>query len=329
MRNRLGRMPRLEDFLKFQSVDPVILATRLGNFPNLLAKLFKVEHGLSDHELDLLSAISGEVLDSRRLHEAVVLKALLTEGPISRERMATVLGESGLPSDLDHVNSVVGSLTLDFHKKPVTSYRGARLAERMDDGLIRASPTLLSSYLGCDDFKAEVDDLLRTTVRLVIDRYDISEPFTAARQYSRKDASRLLCWPTNESSTIYGYRVRRDAGTCPIFVTLSKSEEVSASTAYEDAILDHSTMLWFTRSKRTLASDEVRAIVDNDVELHVFVKKSDAEDETNHYYLGRARAEGAEQTTMRSGESVVRMHLHFENPIDPSVYNYFHPTVTS
>ena len=34
------------------------------------------------------------------------------------------------------------------------------------------------------------------------------------------------------------------------------------------------------------------------------------------------------QTAMGSGESVVKMHLHFERPIDPGVYNYFHQTVT-
>src|SRR5690606_33915608 len=121
----------------------------------------------------------------------------------------------------------------------------------------RAVPELTSRYQHSAIFRAEVNDLLRTAKRLVVDRYDIAEPFTPARQYSRKDASRLLCWPTNEASTIYGYRVRRDAGTCPIFVRLIKSDEVSASTAYEDEILDHSTMLWSTRSNRALPSDEV------------------------------------------------------------------------
>jgi superfamily II DNA or RNA helicase len=328
MRNRLGRMPRLEEFLKFESVDPALLATRLCNYPNLIAKLFKVEHGLSAGELDLLTVISSEVLNARRMHEAVLLKALLTEGPTSPERIASIFRESGLPSDVDHVNSAVGSLTLDFHKKPVKSHRGARLAEWTENGSVRATSNLSSQYVQSTTFRGEVDDLIRTTFRLVVDRYDIAEPFTPARQYSRKDASRLLCWPNNEASTIYGYRVRRDAGTCPIFVTLSKTDEVSASTAYEDAILDHSTMLWFTKSNRTLASDEVKAIVGHDVDLHVFVKKSDAEDETNHYYLGRAQAEDAELTAMRSGETVVRMTLRFEHPIDPGVYNYFHPTVT-
>ena len=326
--NRVGRMPRLEDFLNFESVDPIVLATRLRNYPALLNKLFKVEHGLSAVELELLTVMSNEVLPARRLHETVLLKALLQGGPISTDDIDSTFVKSGLPVNAHRAESAIRTLTLEFNTQPEnTSYKEARLAERTANGEVRASTALTESYLSSAAFRAEVDDLLRTTERLVIDRYDLTEPFTPARQYSRKDASRLLCWASNMSSTIYGYRVDKATQTCPIFVTLHKSEEVSSSTAYEDEILDSSTILWFTRSRRTLASAEVQAIVTNDVDLHVFAKKDDA-DGKDFYYLGRAQAQDAEQTTMRSGQSVVKMRLHFDQPIDPGVYNYFHPTVT-
>ena len=73
---------------------------------------------------------------------------------------------------------------------------------------------------------------------------------------------------------------------CTVFVTLHKSANVDASTAYGDALLDETTMRWFSRSRRTLSSDEVNAIVDGDVVVHVFVKKDDVE--SDHYYLGVA-----------------------------------------
>ena len=83
---------------------------------------------------------------------------------------------------------------------------------------------------------------------------------------------------------------------CAVFVTLHKSANIDASTAYEDALLDETSMRWFSRSRRTLASDEVKAIVDGDVDVHVFVKKDDVE--SDHYYLGIAGAHDAVQTTM-------------------------------
>ena len=132
-------------------------------------------------------------------------------------------------------------------------------------------------------------------------RYDVAVPFTPGRQYSRKEVTRLLCWPRKWTSTLYGYRVNKITGTCPIFVTLHKAEHVSASTAYEDALLDRSNLRWYTRSRRTLQSPEVRAIVDREVVVHVFVKKDDAEG-ADFYYLGEAVAHDAGrqrcQTTM-------------------------------
>lgn len=326
--NRVGKLPRLEDFLHFESVDPIVLATRLGNYPALLKKLFQAERGLTGTELNMLTVISNEVLNASRLHEAVLLNALLQGNPISIENIEAMMIASGLPVSAHQVESAVRTLTLDFNTQPEqNAYKEAKLAERTSGGSVLATESLMASYQTSPSFRSEVEDLLRTTQRLVVERYDLREPFTPARQYSRKDASRLLCWSSNMSSTIFGYRVDKVTETCPIFVTLHKSDEVSSSTAYEDEILDSWTMLWFTRSRRTLASEEVQAIVNNDVDLHVFAKKDDA-DGKDFYYLGRARSEAAEQTTMASGESVVSMHLHFDQPIDPGVYNYFHQTVT-
>jgi hypothetical protein len=111
-------------------------------------------------------------------------------------------------------------------------------------------------------------------------------------------------------------------------VTLHKSSEVDASTAYEDQLLDPSTMRWFSRSRRTLESREVSLVVDGLVEVHVFVKKDDAEG-SDHYYLGRATAHEAEETTMPGGDGqplpVVKMLLKFRQPIKQGLFDYFHP----
>jgi hypothetical protein len=75
----------------------------------------------------------------------------------------------------------------------------------------------------------------------------------------------------------------------------------------------------------------VKAIVENDVALHVFVKKDDAEG-SDFYYLGRAHSHQAEQTSMPDSQgaplNVVRMLLRFDEPIDTGLYDFFHPVVT-
>jgi hypothetical protein len=87
-------------------------------------------------------------------------------------------------------------------------------------------------------------------------------------------------------------------------------------------------MRWFSRSRRTLASQEVSLVVDGSVAVHVFVKKDDAEG-SDHYYLGRATAHDAEDTTMPGSDGlplpVVKMLLKFQRPIKQGLFDYFHP----
>ncbi|MFZ2964986.1 MAG: DUF3427 domain-containing protein, partial [Rhodoglobus sp.] len=187
------------------------------------------------------------------------------------------------------------------------------------------------AYRSSAAFRRNLDDVVNTGLALIADRYRPDRPFTPGRQYSRKDASRLLDWTSNMYSTIYGYRVDSTTMTCPIFVTLHKSSDVSASTAYEDELLDALTLRWYTRSRRTLQSGEVKSIVNNQVALHVFAKKDDAEG-SDYYYLGEATSAEAEQASMLDGAGgelpVVRMLLRFEDPIPTALFDYFHTALT-
>jgi len=330
LRSRLGRMPQLRDFLRFESVDPVLLANRVGGYPALLERLFKIDSGLTSHEADALRLLSGEALDAKRPHELVLLRELLEGSTMTRQRAAEVLEAYGLPSDQRHVDSAIRSLTLDFHTQ--------QERERYQRGIVESEGDCWSltqafrdSYSRSEAFRTAVDDLVHTGLAVIADRYEPIGPFTPGRQYTRKDACRLLCWPSNSASTIYGYKVDRDSAACPIFVTLHKSDAISASTAYEDELLDRHSMKWFTRSRRTLESAEVDAIVSGAVTPYVFAKKSDAEG-GDFYFLGRAAPEGAHDTTMPDDAGqllpVVAMNLHFDRPVETGVFDYFHPVVT-
>ncbi len=275
--------------------------------------------------------MSHEVMTSKRAHEFVLLRALKEHGQLSREAIAAAFARSGLPSDALHVSSSIDTLSLDEHAEG-DQRRYERGIVRIDGaGTFALIPAVADSLENSPAFSAAVDDIIETGLQLVAKRYAEGDPFTPGRQYSRKEVTRLLCWPRKWTSTLYGYRVNRDTGSCAIFVTLHKSDDISASTAYQDQLLDTTTMLWYTRSRRTLESDEVRAIVDNDVDLHVFVKKDDAEG-TEFYHLGQATSHDAEQTTMPGTDgaqlNVVRLRLRFAKPIDSALFDYFHPVLT-
>ncbi len=333
VRNRVGRIPLLVDFLRFESVDPVVLSTRLGNYPELLAKVLHEDTGLTLKESRMLTVVSKELLTAKRPQELYVLKRLLEGGSLTRDSISTMLKVGGFPAGDDLVASVIGSLTLGFNTaSELDSLKAPGPAELTGDGLLRLDQAFAASYISSAAFAQGVDDLVEAGLQINSDRYETNRPFSVGRQYSRKDASRLLNWSSNMYSTIYGYRVDPTTSTCPIFVTLHKSEEVSASTAYEDQLVDPQTMLWYTKSKRNLKSPDVLPIVGNSVELHVFAKKDDAEG-AGFYYLGLATSIGAEGTTMAGNEGrrlpVVRMNLHFDQAIDTALYDYFHATLTN
>lgn len=327
---RLGKAPDLYDFLRFESVDPVIMATKKGNYPMLVASILGIETGLTQNELRALDMMSIELLSAKRMHELIALQTLLNKDSVTIEEIRKAFFSNEIPSSREFVDSTLLSFELDWYTDQEKKKYQNSLIERTAD-TIALSKSFRQSYSTNENFQKAVDDLVKTGLELNRSHYRADVPFTPGRQYSRKDSCRLLNWNNNNASTIYGYKVDYEKLSCPIFVTHHKSDNIAASTAYEDELLDRSTMRWFTRSRRTLATKEVDAIVSKKVDVHVFAKKDDA-DGSDFYYLGKAIAENAEQTTMPDDDgnelSVVTMNLHFDKPIESGVFDYFHPFVT-
>jgi superfamily II DNA or RNA helicase/HKD family nuclease len=328
VQRRVGRVPRLFDFLRFESVDPIVLATKLGNYLELLAKLKIQPLAVPAESSLLLSVLSRELLSAKRPQELLLLRALLRGTDVDIQSLMKTFEIEGVTATDATARSAVRSLTLEFNTASEVQAFASGGPAIFADGIVRLTVSFAAAYSESESFRASVDDLVETGLAVIAERYNSSIPFTPGRQYSRKDASRLLNWQKNMYSTIYGYRVDTETKTCPIFITLQKSDEVTASTAYEDELVDTRTMRYFSKSRRTLASPDVRPMIENIVDLHVFAKKSDAEG-SDFYYLGLAKSSQAEQTTMRdNGLSIVRMLLNFDRPIDAALFDYFHTDLT-
>jgi hypothetical protein len=327
MRNRVGGVPQLWDFYRFKSVDPVLLGTKRAHYPALVQSLLREDPELTPTGSRALELLSHEVLAAKRMHEFVLLDLLLSQREATQSEIAREFALADLPADSTSIASSIDTLTLTgYAQADVNRYR-VGIAERVGNS-VRLTDEFLADYTNSPALEAATGDLVRTGRQLTQDRYRRDMPFTPGMQYSRRDAAHIVGWPRAFASTIYGYKTDEATGVCAIFVTLHKSDSVDASTAYEDQLLDQSTMRWFSRSKRTLESKEVRLIVDGTVTAHVFVKKDDAEG-SDHYYLGQATAHDAEQTTMPGSEgqplTVVTMLLKFDEPVRQGLFDYFHP----
>ncbi|WP_179872694.1 DUF3427 domain-containing protein [Microcella indica] len=331
MRSRLGRTPRLMDFAESDSTDPVVLATSYRHFPELLRRTLKLENSITSRQGKSLDFLGNEVLAAKRPAEAEILLQLLGGTPVSLLDLETAIADPEQESDRSLTLSALRTLTFEFLTEAEGTRYGDPLVREDAGGMYRLSDEFREAIATSQDFANEVNDLLWTALSVIPRKYGGSAPFAIGRQYSRKDASRLLRWRSNMQGTIFGYKVDSATKTCPIFITYHKADDVIASTQYEDELLDTRTLTWFTRSRRTLESAEVKAIVNNAVTIDVFAKKDDS-DGTDFFYLGRARADQHFQTDMLDKDGkpipVVRVTLRFDEPIPQGIFDYFQPTIT-
>ena len=141
---------------------------------------------------------------------------------------------------------------------------------------------------------------------------------------------RILNWGQNPlAQNVGGYIISADRTNCPIFVTYKKDENISNSTKYEDRFINNSEFEWVSKSKRTLNSPDVKAIINygTGLRLPLFIKKSNDEG-VEFYYMGDVTPmEGSFiQTNMPNGDkkpvSIVKMIFAMNPPVEQSIFNY-------
>lgn len=325
LKNRLGHPPLLIDFARFDLVDPTVIATKQKNYWRFLEKVGALKVSAGSYEDSVLTFLSEELLNGKRPHELLLLKELfLSRGSVTEKHFNATLTDNAVANDSATLASVIRVLSLAFFTDAEAAKYGSTPIIILRSGEYSFGEKFAAVLVADPLFSEHVRDVIDTGLYIARHRYNWAGQLEVGQRYSRKDVCRLLNWKSNEQSTIYGYKVDFVSNSCPIFVTYHKGAKVSESTQYEDEFLNSSTLTWFTRSRRTLASSEVKAIVENRLPLHVFAKKDDAEG-TDFYYLGRAKSQDARQTKMASGKKleVVSMTLGLESPIESSLYEYF------
>jgi len=326
--NRLGRVPYLADFQEQQTVDPLILANKKKNYYELLVSLKKNEGTLSESENTYLLILSRELLSGMRKHELLLLTHLLTDPnqSMSLSKMQELFTEHQLLTDDKTMASVLLTLTMEFYRGTQKRLYGKHPFIHVE----KEAVTLAKEFkiaLENDYFTHLLKDALKAA-RLKSEDYDTQAPLTRYKKYKRKDVLRLLGWKEQMVDQNIGGYTARD-GEFVVFVTIDKGENFAgAQMAYEDELLDHSTMTWFTKSPRNLNSPEVKRLKEADKwTIRLFAKKSDDEG-SDFYYLGDVKPI---QDTIRQVEkpiqdgskrSVVEMKLKFDEPIEIPLYRY-------
>lgn len=331
LKNKLGRIPKLVDFIKWHSLDPELIASRRGHYLNFLKEVVKEEVPAIDDEIEaLLIFLTLELINGKRPHELLLLKKVIMMDEISEETFVRDLKRKNIHVSEAIVDSLKNIFDLSFYSKSDKKKYGNQ-AVIIHDGNFFKKSQVLSKALSEPFIKNHIIDIIEAGLKKSKE-YNWQECLTVNKQYTRKDVCRLLGWEKDISSTIYGYRVRNNQ--CPIFVTYHKHEEVESTVAYQDEFLSTNMFKWFTRSQRKLDSKEIQPIIHASkyqTEMYLFVKKDDDEG-SDFYYLGPVRPDEdtVEQTYMSSPKGkvpVVSMHMLLDKKVSPDIYQYLsYPT---
>ncbi|MBM7541183.1 DUF3427 domain-containing protein [Amphibacillus cookii] len=328
LKNRLGRIPFLVDFISNHSIDPTVLVDKYGSYYVFLLKLNEIGPLLNTYEQGVIMMISMELLNGKRKHELLLLRELLEKDNLSKDAYKKLLAVEQCSNDDQTLHSVERILDLSFFTQTYRKKYGVQaIIKLLENGFYTFNETIRDRIIANPYFKQTLADVLSAGLARS-NRYHTQNPLTRYEKYTRKDACRLLNWDNDESGTIFGYKTKHQ--TCPIFVTYDKDTGVESSVNYDDQFLSQEVLKWFTRSRRTLQSTEVQKIVqaqEQKIAIHLFVKKSDDEGKS-FYYLGQALPDqhSIAQANMlnENGEAlpVVHMNMILAKPVDTKIYHY-------
>jgi len=335
LKNRLGRIPSILDFYDYGEVDPIILIEYAGSYVRFLQKADKeYDPGFSPNEDLMLAYVSSMILNGKRIHELLILQLILKGEKLDEVEFSKEMRLLGEDYRREDYESACRVLDMDFinSSSDKKKYSDIRIIEpeNQDGSEDKQGYRLMSYQLGfmSKEFKEELAREVEYGLRRYRNKYKNHDETNLVlyEKYSRKDVCRILNWEKDDSSTVYGYRIKY--GTCPIFVTYEKKEDITSSTKYEDQFINPDEFSWMTRSRVTRESREAQQIINyrsNGLKIFLFIKKSDDEG-ADFYYMGKVTPASDEQTVIMDDNGkelpIMNFRMRMDKPVREDIYEY-------
>ena len=333
LKNKLGKIPTILDFYDYSEIDPMLFisyAKTYHRFLKMADKEYKTQ--FAPEEEAVLEFVSSVLAGGKRVHELLMLKLLMEYGRVGkdmfRERLEE-MGEKYREQDYLSCTNVLGKNFMNTQSEK----KRFELVDFFDAVQVQESRELrATAFYKCIrhiEFYTELDQLIQYGMKKYHDcfrRHD-EDNLVLYQKYSRKDVCRILNWEKDDSSTIYGYRIKHD--TCPIFVTYEKKEDIASSTKYEDQFIDEQVFSWMTRSKVSTNSSEAQNLIhfrERRLKIFLFIKKSDGEG-ADFYYMGRVYPKHWKEITINNDKGqelpIMNFELQLEHSVRSDIYEYF------
>ena len=317
LKNKLGRIPMMIDFLEYGARDPwlyVKYKKSYLNFINVIEEQYR--KSLNSKELKLLEYFNLEINNTKRVEESIILLELIEHGEISITKLKNCITKQfDYEIDNDTIESCINNLNFNFIRQDYKIVKKEGAILKVDSDLIKALSNPVFKQFLLDNTSYSILGFKNT-----YSKDKLVGGLIRFNKYGRKDVCRILNWDLDISSTLYGYRTRDNITPC--FVTYKKSLEISESTKYNDHFIDSKTFAWESRSQRNIESPEIQNVI-NSKRILLFVKKGDGEG-TDFYFIGDCKIINGsiKQDKMDDGKPVVHFSFELDEEVDEGLLKY-------
>lgn len=333
LKQKLGRIPKLKEFDKFDSIDPLLIFNNnsLGSYHKFLSKYEKdYSIKLSKLEEEFIEYISKKFASGKRPHELITINLAINNEDNLISKAKDILNmEYGIAFNDNTKDSIVNNLINNFASgSSKDTYKNCIFIEK--EGNDYKTSNIFKALLENIDFKNVILELIDFALYRYTKSYSHrykDTNFALYEKYTYEDVCRLLDWEKGEVAlNIGGYKYDKKTNTFPVFINYNKSEEISETIKYEDRFISPSNLIAISKSGRTADSSDVKQIYntkETGTRIHLFVRKNkDDKTSKEFYYLGEISAFGNPHPIKVGNKNAVEISYKLDTAVRDDIYDY-------
>lgn len=334
LKNKLGRIPSLMDFEKYESIDAMRIIKYKGSYHKFLSVYDSKEYTVkfSSIEEKYLDYISMKLADGKRVQELEAIKLCITRRTKLMNALQQKLhDEYNIELNQFSKDTIINELSQNFATGTgKDTYKDALFIENLEDPV--SSQIFNKLITQNEEFKRQVLEIIDFGIyrykKEYSNRYQDTD-FCLYKTYTYEDVCRLLNWETNVvAQNIGGYKYDQRTKTLPVFVNYDKEDDIKDSINYNDRFINSNTLICMSKAGEGLNSARVRYFSEsekNKTEIHMFIRKNkDDKNSKEFYYLGKTKITNIIETVMPKNNKVICEIFHtLDVPVRKDIYDYF------
>ena len=328
LKQKLGRIPRLQDFDTYESIDVLRIFQNksLGSYHKFLSK-YEYNVKFNNVQEQYLTYISTKLASGKRIHELLAIKLCIE----NNQNIISLLKQelkNKYRIDFKEVNylSIVNQLRQEFATGGAkATYRNAIF---IDENL--NTEKQLIDLLKDNNFKKQLIEIINFGINRYKSFYSNNyknTDFCLYQKYTYEDVCRLLNWEVNAVPlNIGGYKYDQRTNTMPVFI--NHDLDANHGGKYQHQFVDSKTLICFSKPNRSIDSDEIQRIYheqENHIQIHLFVRKNKNDTISKEfYYMGQIHTIGnpIKVQLPDNKNSAIQFTYRLENEIRKDIFDY-------